>query len=102
MSDDHTITREEGTVTVTAGVLSHLVVAAAESVGGARVRRPRRGLDVDVDGGTVRVELELAVRYGEVLPDVAAEVQRRVDAALREMAGLETASVDVSVEELDG
>ena len=42
------------------------------------------------------------MRYGEVLPDVAAEVQRRVDAALREMAGLETAAVDVSVEELDG
>ena len=102
MSDDHTITRDEGTVTVTAGVLSHVVVAAAESVEGARVRRPRRGLDVDVDGAKVRVELELAVRYGEVLPDVAAEVQRRVDAALREMVGLETAAVDVSVEELDG
>ena len=102
MSDDHTITREEGTVTVTAGVLSHVVVAAAESVEGARVRRPRRGLDVDVDGGKVRVELELAVRYGDVLPDVAAEVQRRVDAALREMTGLETASIEVAVEELDG
>jgi uncharacterized alkaline shock family protein YloU len=102
MSDDHTITREEGTVTVTAGVLSQVVVVAAEGVDGARVRRPRRGLEVDVDGGRARVELELAVRHGEVLPDVAGEVQRRVDAALREMAGLETSSVDVSVEELDG
>ena len=102
MSHDHTITREEGTVTVTANVLSQVVVSAAESVEGARVRRPRRGLDVDVDAGKVRVELELAVRYGEVLPDVAGEVQRRVDAALRAIVGLETASVDVSVEELDG
>jgi uncharacterized alkaline shock family protein YloU len=102
MSDDHTITRDEGTVTLTAGALSHLVATAAETVGGARVRRPRRGLDVAVDGGKARVVLELAVRYGEVLPDVAGEVQRRVDGALREMAGLETASVDVSVEELDG
>jgi uncharacterized alkaline shock family protein YloU len=102
MSDDHTITRDEGTVTVTAGVLSHVVAAAAESVDGARVRRPRRGLEVDVDGGSVRVELELAVRYGEVLPDVAGEVQRRVDRALRDMVGLETTSIDVSVEELDG
>jgi uncharacterized alkaline shock family protein YloU len=102
MSDDHAITRDEGTVTVTAGVLSHVVAAAAESVDGARVRRPRRGLDVDVDGGKVRVVLELAVRYGEVLPDVAAEVQQRVDAALREMIGLQTSAVDVSVEELDG
>jgi uncharacterized alkaline shock family protein YloU len=102
MSDDYTITRDEGTVTLTAGALSHLVATAAETVDGARVRRPRRRLDVAVDGGKARVELELAVRYGEVLPDVAAEVQRRVDGALREIAGLETASVDVSVEELDG
>jgi hypothetical protein len=29
-------------------------------------------------------------------------VQRRVDATLREMCGLDTTAVDVSVEELDG
>jgi uncharacterized alkaline shock family protein YloU len=102
MSDDHTITREEGTVTLTAGVLSHVVVTAAETVDGARVRRTRRGLDVDVVDGTARVELELAVRYGDVLPVVAEEVQRRVGAALRDMCALETSAVDVSVEELDG
>jgi uncharacterized alkaline shock family protein YloU len=102
MSDDHTITREEGTVTLTAGVLSHVVVAAAETVDGARVRRGRRGLEVDVVDGTARVELELAVRYGDVLPVVAEEVQRRVAAALRDMCALETSAIDVSVEELDG
>jgi uncharacterized alkaline shock family protein YloU len=102
MSDDHTITREEGTVTLTAGVLSHVVVAAAETVDGARVRRARRGLEVDVVDGTARVELELAVRYGDVLPVVAEEVQRRVGAALRDMCALETSAIDVSVEELDG
>ena len=102
MSDDHTITRGEGTVTLTAGVLSHVVVAAAETVDGARVRRARRGLEVDVVDGTARVELELAVRYGDVLPVVAEEVQRRVAAALRDMCALETSAIDVSVEELDG
>lgn len=102
MSDDHTITREEGTVTLTAGVLTHVVVAAAETVDGARVRRGRRGLEVDVVDGTARVELELAVRYGDVLPVVAEEVQRRVAAALRDMCALETSAIDVSVEELDG
>ena len=102
MSDDHTITREEGTVTLTAGVLSHVVVAAAETVDGARVRSARRGLEVDVVDGTARVELELAVRYGDVLPVVAEEVQRRVAAALRDMCALGTSAIDVSVEELDG
>jgi uncharacterized alkaline shock family protein YloU len=101
MSDTHTITSDEGTVTVTAGVLSQVVVTAVAGVDGARARRPKRGLDIDVDGSRARVRLELAVRYGEVLPDVAAAVQRNVLDALREQCGLEATSIDVSVEELD-
>jgi len=101
MTDDHTITSDAGTVTVTAAVLAHVVSGAAESVDGARVRRPKRGLDVALDGRTARVELELAVRYGAVIPDVAAEVQARVHDALREQCGLEATAVDVSVEEVE-
>ena len=101
MSDTHTITSDEGTVTVTAGVLSQVVVTAVAGVDGARARRPRRGLDIDVDGSHARVRLELAVRYGEVLPDVAAAVQRSVLDALREQCGLDATSIDVSVEELE-
>lgn len=101
MSDTHTITSDEGTVTVTAGVLSQVVVTAVAGVDGARARRPKRGLDIDVDGSQARVRLELAVRYGEVLPDVAAAVQRNVLDALREQCGLDATSIDVSVEELD-
>lgn len=101
MSDTHTITSDEGTVTVTAGVLSQVVVTAVAGVDGARARRPKRGLDIDVDGSQARVRLELAVRYGEVLPDVAAAVQRNVLDALREQCGLDVTSIDVSVEELD-
>ena len=90
-----------GTITVSPSVLTHVVVGAAESVDGARVRRPRRGLDLDVEDGRARVSLELAVRYGAVLPAVAGEVQRRVHDSLGEMCGLDTSAVDVSVEELD-
>ena len=77
MSDDHTITRDKGTVTLTAGVLSHVVVAAARP-STARASGVRgEDCEVDVVDGTARVELELAVRYGDVLPVVAEEVQRR-------------------------
>jgi uncharacterized alkaline shock family protein YloU len=102
MSEAHVIQEPGGTITVPAAVLSHVVVGAAESVEGARVRRPRRALELDVDEGRARVAVELAVRYGEVLPEVAREVQLRVRAALRDMCGLETSAVDVAVEELDG
>jgi uncharacterized alkaline shock family protein YloU len=100
MSDTHTITTDAGAITVAAGALAHVVLAAAESVDGARARRPRRGLEVDVEAGHARVELELAVQVGHVLPEVAEAVQRRVHDALRAMCGLD-ATVDVSVEELD-
>jgi uncharacterized alkaline shock family protein YloU len=92
---------EGGTITVASGVLAQIVVGSAEAVDGARVRRPRRGLDVDVDDGTAHVSLELAVRSGLVLPEVAHEVQRRVGESLRAMCGLEPAAVDVAIEELD-
>ena len=99
--DGHSVKNPLGTVRIGPDALSALVVAAAERVDGARVRRPRRGLDVAVADGRARVELEVAVRYGLVLPDLAQAVQASVAAALRDAAGLEVDAVDVAVEELD-
>jgi uncharacterized alkaline shock family protein YloU len=98
----HEIDAPEGTITITPGALTQVVLRAAEAADGARVRRPRRGLEIDVVEGRVRVELELAVRDGAVVPDVAREVQERVAGSLEGMCGLVVDAVDVSVEELDG
>lgn len=99
--DAHVIPSAAGSITIEADALAGLVRAAAERVDGARVRRPRRGLDVSVAGGSVRVTLELACRFGTVLPELARAVQESVVTALREATSLEVAAVDVSVEELD-
>jgi len=88
-------------ITVSHATLAQIVVQAAESVDGARVRRPRRGLEVAVEGGRARVELELAAQHGAVLPELGRAVQERVGEALRTMCGLEPAAVDVSIEELE-
>ncbi len=98
--DGHTITGPHGSIRIEGDALAALVVTAAELVEGARVRRPRRGLDVSVTDGTAKVELELAARFGSVLPAVAHEVQTNVATALLGSAGL-SAAVDVSIEELD-
>ena len=90
-----------GTITVTPAALTQLVVEAAEQVDGVRVRRPRRGLDVDAEGEHAAVSLELCVRYGFVLPETARGVQERVAAALRDACGFGSVAVDLSVEELD-
>lgn len=97
----HVIPSAAGSITIEADALAGLVIAAVERVDGARVRRPRRGLDVSVEGGTVRVELELACRFGLVLPELARAVQESVTTALRDATSLAVAAVDVSVEELD-
>jgi len=99
--DAHVIPGAQGEVRIEGDALAALVIAAAEQVDGARARRPRRGLDVSVADGTVRVELELAARFGTVLPDLARAVQENVTAALRGSAGLTVERVDVAIEELD-
>jgi len=85
-------------VRVTDAALTQIVVRAAESVDGVKVRRPRRHLDVDIAAGDARVSLDLSVAYGRVLPDAAREVQNRVADALGTMCGVSVRSVDVNVE----
>jgi uncharacterized alkaline shock family protein YloU len=99
--DGHVITSAGGTIRVEGDALARLVAAAAERVDGARVRRPRRGLDVAVANGRVRVELELAGRYGTMLPALARRVQEEVAETLGAATSLTVEAVDVSIEELD-
>ena len=97
----HEVHGPGGTITITPAALAQIVVRSAERADGARVRRPRRGLEIDLDNGHARVGLELAVRFGVALPELAREVQERVTGALEGMCGLAVDAVDVSVEELE-
>ena len=97
----HALAGPHGPITIEGDALAGLVVVAAEEVEGARVRRPRRGLDITVSDGAAHVVVELAARYGEPLPALARAVQARVAGALRDAAGLSVTAVDVSFEELD-
>ena len=92
---------DRGSVTVTPSALQQLVIQAAETVGGAEVRRGRRRLEVDVSDGRARVRLELSACYGVVLPTLARDVQERVADALATMCAVEVDAVDVSVEAVE-
>jgi uncharacterized alkaline shock family protein YloU len=87
-------------VTVTDAALNQIVVQAAEAVPGARVRK-RKSVGVEIAGGGARVQLELAVAYGRVLPATARDVQERVASALGTMCGVTVSAVDVAIEELE-
>jgi len=90
----------EGAIAVSPSALAELVVRAAQQVDGARVRRPRRGLRVEIEGGRARVSLELAARRGAVLPELARAVQERVAGALGTMCEVKVDAIDVTITEV--
>jgi uncharacterized alkaline shock family protein YloU len=92
---------ESGSVRVSEVALAEIVRRAVASVDGARLRKGRRRLGVELEGGRARAELQLAVAYGRVIPEVSAAVQERVADALARMCDVEVDAVDVTVEELD-
>ncbi len=98
--DDLVVEGPLGRVELTSTALASLVVRAAESVPGVRVRRPRRGLAIAVDGSRATVQLDVVGPLEGVLPDVGEQVQRSVGDALRVSASLE-ASVAILFEEVE-
>jgi uncharacterized alkaline shock family protein YloU len=90
-----------GTVRVSEAALAEIVRRAVESVDGARLRKGRRRLGVEIQGGRARAELQLAVTYGRVLPEVSVAVQERVADALARMFEVRVDTVDVTVEQLE-
>jgi uncharacterized alkaline shock family protein YloU len=87
-----------GGIKVTDAALTQIVLRAAETVDGVKVRHPRRHLTVDVAAGEARVTLEVSVEYGRVIPEAARAVQQRVADAVGTMCGVTVRSVDVNVE----
>jgi uncharacterized alkaline shock family protein YloU len=98
--DPHVFAGPHGEIRIEGDALAGLVVAAVEAAG-ARARRPRRGLDIAIEGGRARVDVELAARYGAVLPELGRATQESVASALRAAAGLEVERVAVVIDELD-
>jgi uncharacterized alkaline shock family protein YloU len=90
-----------GSVRLSEVALTEIVRRAVSSVDGARLRKGRRRLGVEFENGRARAELQLAVEYGRILPEVSATVQERVADALTRMCDVEVEAVDVTVEELD-
>jgi len=92
---------DSGSVRLSEAALTEIVRRAVESVDGVRLRKGRRRLGVELQDGHARAELQLAVAYGRVLPEVAGAVQERVAEALTRMCDVEVEAVHVTVEELD-
>ena len=90
-----------GSVRVSEVALAEIVRRAVASVEGARLRKGRRRLGVELQDGRAHAELQLAVAYGRVLPEVSAAVQEQVADALARMCDVEVEAIDVTVVELE-
>jgi uncharacterized alkaline shock family protein YloU len=90
----------EGSITLTATAINELVANAARGVGGVRLRKPRRAVEVRHADGRASVLLELGANHGEPLPELARAVQERVGEALARVSGLEIERVDVEIVEV--
>jgi uncharacterized alkaline shock family protein YloU len=90
-----------GSVRVSEAALTEIVRRAVASVEGVRLRKGRRRIGIEFQDGHARAELQLAVAYGRVLPEVSTAVQERVAAALAGMFEVEVDAVDVTVEQLE-
>jgi uncharacterized alkaline shock family protein YloU len=90
----------EGSITVAPAALTRLVVCAAESADGARVRRPRRSVEVVCSDGRASVSLDLAVSPVVAVPRLARAVQERVADAISTSCGLEVERVDLTIGEI--
>jgi uncharacterized alkaline shock family protein YloU len=88
-------------VRVSEAALNEVVRRAVASVDGAQLRKGRRRLGVELEGGRARAELQLAVAYGHVLPEVSAAVQERVADMLARTFDVEVETIDVTVEQLE-
>lgn len=56
-----------------------------------------RGVKIGIENGEVSVEIDIAVKYGTKVQDIAVEVQGRVKNAVETMTGLKVVLVNVNI-----
>ena len=90
----------EGQASISADILARYAGDAAMEVEGVRALAGRRGVKVEDENGSVRVELHLEVEWGAAIPDVGRDVQDRVGEYLAQMADVEPAEVEIVVDQI--
>lgn len=56
-----------------------------------------KGIKVDIDDKTVKIDVSIIVEYGYRIPDVAFEIQTRIKKSVETMTGLKVSEINVHV-----
>ena len=57
-----------------------------------------KGIKVEVEDNTTKIDVNIIVEYGTRIPDIAFEIQNRVKKAVESMTGLQVEEVNVHVQ----
>ena len=57
-----------------------------------------KGIKVDADEKDVKIDVNIIVEYGSRIPDIAFEIQNRVNKSVENMTGLKVSEVNVHVQ----
>ena len=57
-----------------------------------------KGIKVEIENSTAKIDVNIIVEYGSRIPDVAYEIQNRVKKAVESMTGLIVEEVNVHVQ----
>lgn len=60
-----------------------------------------KGVRIEVEDGHITVHVAINISYGYAIPEVSSKVQEKVKAAIENMTGLEVASVNVRIVDVD-
>ena len=95
----------DGHALISSEILASYAADAAREVQGVRglvesSLHRQRGVRIVEEDGNVAVELHLSVDWGANVPELGADVQRRVVSYLERMADVTPSSVDVVVDDI--
>lgn len=79
------------------GVSSIAGNATREVIGKFGIKSLGKGVRLTIEGGNVRVQMAINIRYGYNVPETCAKVQDRVKTAIETMTGLEVNEVNIHV-----
>lgn len=99
---------EKGSINISEDVVAAIAVSAAlevegvgelaQSAGAHRGKKNAvRGVKLTIGGGSVIVDLQILVKYGQPIPQVAQNVQEAVANAVESMTELKVAQVNVRI-----
>lgn len=98
---------EYGNIEISDSVLKDIAVKSLADFQGSdlsdpkEAKRLKKAVEIDrLDNETVSVNVRVAVKFGEVIPEYVKKLQDKLSKDLEALTGLKVASVNVTVEEV--